>query len=172
MVDVRACADEREEQLSLERQLRQNERLAMVGRLATSIAHEIGAPLNVIDGRAEQLLTQTTAPPEKRQRNLMIIRAQTKRIERIVRQLLTFVRPFEPDKQVIGLLRLTQEVMELVEPDARAADVSFDTGGLENFNVQADPELIRQVFLNLCVNAIQAMPDGGRLRVSSQPEFF
>ena len=166
----RHLADQKaEEQLSLERQLRQTERLAMVGRLAASIAHEIGAPLNVIDVRAEQLMTQPLAPLERRQRNLTIIRSQTKRIERIVRQLLTFVRPFEPNKQKLGLLSLTREVMELVEPDAKAARVTFDVRDLKDFNLFADPEMIRQVFLNLFVNAIQAMPNGGRFRISSEP---
>src|SRR5438445_1762883 len=166
----RQIADQKaEEQLSLERQLRQTERLAMVGRLAASIAHEIGAPLNVIDVRAEQLMTQPLAPLERRQRNLTIIRSQTKRIERIVRQLLTFVRPFEPNKQPLGLRSLTHEVMELVEPDAKTAKVSFDVTDLKDFSLFADPEMIRQVFLNLFVNAIQAMPNGGQLRISSEP---
>ena len=166
----RQLAEEKaEEQLALERQLRQNERLAMVGRLAASIAHEIGAPLNVIDGRAEQLVAQPMAPLERRQRNLVIIRSQTKRIERIVRQLLNFVRPYEPKSEAIRLAPLIREVMELVEPDAKAAQVSFDISGLQDFIVVVDSEMIRQLFLNLCVNAIQAMPGGGRLRISSQP---
>jgi two-component system, NtrC family, sensor kinase len=141
----------------------------MVGRLAASIAHEIGAPLNVIDGRAEQLITQPQATLERRQRNLTIIRAQTKRIERIVRQLLTFVRPFEENRKMIELQPLIAEVIELVGPDAAAAKVRFDTSELKNFPVFADSELIRQVFLNLSVNAIQAMPQGGTLRISSDP---
>ena len=166
----RQIADQKvEEQLALERQLRQTERLAMVGRLAASIAHEIGAPLNVIDGRAEQLISQPMAPLGRRQRNLTIIRTQTKRIERIVRQLLTFVRPFEPNKQVVGLRALIEEVIELVGPDARAASVSFNTNGLQDLDLFADAEMIRQVFLNLCVNAVQAMPGGGELRITSEP---
>ena len=159
-----------EEQLALERQLRQNERLAMVGRLAASIAHEIGAPLNVIDGRAEQLIMQPNAALERRQRNLTIIRAQTKRIERIVRQLLTFVRPFEATRQAVELHSLITEVMELVGPDAKNSNVKFDISGVKNFSVFADPELIRQVFLNLSMNAIQAMPGGGTLRIISEPD--
>jgi len=167
----RQIADQKvEEQLALERQLRQTERLAMVGRLAASIAHEIGAPLNVIDGRAEQLMSQPMAPLGRRQRNLTIIRTQTKRIERIVRQLLTFVRPFEPNKQVVPLRALIDEVIELVGPDAKAASVSFNTNGLRDFNLFADAEMMRQVFLNLCVNAVQAMPGGGELRVTSEPQ--
>jgi len=158
-----------EEQLALERQLRQNERLAMVGRLAASIAHEIGAPLNVIDGRAEQLITQPMTPLEKRQRNLVVIRTQTKRIERIVSQLLTYVRPYEPKQQAIRVAPLIHEVMELVEPDAKAGQVSFDVAGLKDISVFGDAEMIRQVFFNLSINAIQAMPNGGRLRISSQP---
>jgi signal transduction histidine kinase len=158
-----------DEQLALERQLRQTERLAMVGRLAASIAHEIGAPLNVIDGRAEQLVAQPSASPERRQRNLLIIRAQTKRIERIVSQLLSFVRPYEPNNKPLRLVPLVNEVIEMVEPDAKAAQVSFDISGLRDFSVCADLEMVRQVFLNMCINAIQAMPAGGRLRISSDP---
>lgn len=165
----RTAEEKAEEQIELERQLRQTERLAMVGRLAASIAHEIGAPLNVIDGRAEQLLTLPMFSPEKQKRNLIIIRTQTKRIERIVSQLLTFVRPYEPNNQPVRIAPLVHEVMELVEPDAKAAQVSFEIEGLRDFNVCGDLEMIRQVFLNMCVNAIQAMSAGGRLRISSEP---
>ena len=59
--------------------------------------------------------------------------------------------------------------MELVEPDAKTAKVSFDVTDLKDFSLFADPEMIRQVFLNLFGNAIQARPNGGQLRISSEP---
>jgi signal transduction histidine kinase len=60
--------------------------------------------------------------------------------------------------------------MELVGPDAKHSNVTFDLRAVKNFELFADAELIRQVFLNLSMNAIQAMPGGGTLRISSEPD--
>jgi signal transduction histidine kinase len=90
-----------EERLALERELRHSERLASVGRLAAGVAHEMGAPLNVIKGRVEMLREHPDAPAEKRARNLDIIGAQADVIADIVRQLLTLARPFRLRREAI-----------------------------------------------------------------------
>ena len=100
------AAHEAEQKLSLERELRHRDRLVMVGRIAASVAHEMGTPLNVIDGRAAQLLSRPDAPPEIRQRNLIIIRDQAVRITRVVRQLLHLAHPHELRRQSLELARV------------------------------------------------------------------
>ncbi|HEY8461522.1 MAG TPA: ATP-binding protein [Blastocatellia bacterium] len=155
---------EAEERLALERKLRHSEQLAAVGRLAACVAHEMGAPLQVIDGRAKQLLHHVDAPTETRQRNLIIIRNQTERIARIVRQLLNLSRPHKIHFQRIELTPLIKETAELIETQAETAGVSIDIQ-CDDATIEADPELIQQVLLNVFRNAIQAMPHGGRLRV-------
>ena len=160
-----AAAREAEERLELERQLRHNERLASVGRLAAGVAHEMGAPLQVIDGRAKQLLNQNDASIESRQRNLTIIRAQTERIARTVRQLLTLSRPYHLCLQQVDLQELITNTLELVETNAARANVEIEFRVNGNSFAEGDPDLLHQVFSNICFNAIQAMRNGGHLLI-------
>ena len=158
-----------EDRLELERRLRHSERLAAVGHLAAGVAHEIGAPLQVIDGRAKQLQEQT-APPEKSQRNLTIIRKQTERITHIVRNLLNLSRPFHPHLSSVNAREVLGGVIELLEIQIAEAGISVDHQADEPIIVQADAALLHQVLLNICQNALQSMQrqgqQGGTLRVS------
>lgn len=156
---------EAEERLDLERRLRHSERLAAVGQLAAGVAHEMGAPLQVIDGRAKQLLTSPDLPLEMRQRNLTIIRAQAERIARIVRQLLNLARPYQLNKQPVELRELSAGVLELLETNASRQGVTMQLLPGEKITVQADPDLLHQALLNICSNGLQAMPQGGHLQV-------
>ena len=116
---------EAEERLALERKLRHSEQLAAVGRLAAGVAHEMGAPLQVIDGRAKQLLNHPDAD-ETRQRNLIIIRNQADRIARIVRQLLNLSRPHKLHFRKVELTPLVEETVELIETQAESAGVEIE----------------------------------------------
>jgi signal transduction histidine kinase len=155
---------EAEERLALERKLRHSEQLAAVGRLAAGVAHEMGAPLQVIDGRAKQLLHNADAPTETRQRNLIIIRNQADRIARTVRQLLNLSRPHKLDFRKVELTPLVEETAELIETQAESAGIEIALR-CDDAVIEADPELIQQVLLNVFRNGIQAMPQGGRLCV-------
>ncbi|HKQ76302.1 MAG TPA: ATP-binding protein [Blastocatellia bacterium] len=161
----REALHEAEERLALERKLRHNEQLAAVGRLAAGVAHEMGAPLQVIDGRAKQLLHHADASTETRQRNLTIIRNQAERIARIIRQLLNLSRPHKIRFRNIELAPLVEETVELIETQAEGAGVKIEIRRDSEAMIEADPELIQQVLLNICRNGIQAMPQGGRLRI-------
>jgi signal transduction histidine kinase len=161
----RAALLEAEERLALERKLRHSEQFAVVGRLAAGVAHEMGAPLQVIDGRAKQLLHHLDASTGTRQRNLTIIRNQAERIARIVRQLLNLSRPHKLHFRKIGLKALVEEAAELIETQAESAGVDIEVHCDDDAAIEADPELIQQVLLNIFRNGIQAMPQGGRLRV-------
>lgn len=146
-----------EQQLTLERRLRHSERLALVGRLAAGVAHELGAPLQVIDGRAKQLLNQPEAPLDLRQRNLTIIRTQGERITRIVRQLLNLARPYQLKLKIINLSGLIDEVIEIIEPEADRYEIEIDSQVPDDLQIEADAQLLHQVFLNLIRNALQAI---------------
>jgi two-component system, NtrC family, sensor kinase len=161
----RAAEREAEERLELERALRHSERLSVVGRLAAGIAHEMGAPLNVIYARTGQMLANPDSPLDKRQRNLTIIRSQAERITRIVRQLLDLARPGDVRREPVDVAPLIAGTLELIEADANRAGVCFDTEAVNSLLIDADKDLLHQVLLNICLNAIQAMPAGGRLRV-------
>jgi two-component system, NtrC family, sensor kinase len=160
-----AALREAEERLSLERKLRHNEQLAAVGRLAAGVAHEMGAPLQVIDGRAKQLLHHAHATTETRQRNLTIIRNQAERIARIVRQLLNLSRPHKLHFRKVELTPLIFETVELIETQAESAGVVIEIPRGDDVTIEADSELIQQVLLNIFRNGIQAMRQGGRLKI-------
>lgn len=161
----RQAEREAEERLALERKLRHSERLAAVGHLAAGVAHEMGAPLQVIDGRAKQLANHPATPAEPHQRNLTIIRNQTERITNIVRNLLNLSRTYELRRRLVILSRLMAETIELMEPKAELAGVRIEKNCAEFCRAEADPNLLQQAILNILANAIQAMPQGGRLRI-------
>lgn len=161
----RVAARDAEERIALERKLRHSERLAAVGRLAAGVAHEMGAPLQVIDGRAKQLLDRHDAPIETRQRNLTIIRTQAERITRIVRNLLDLSRPYNLRRQPVELTQLVNSAIELIEIQAESANIHIQVLPGADAVVEADSELMHQVLLNIFRNALQAMPNGGQLRV-------
>lgn len=154
---------EAERRLKLERELRDTERLAAVGRLAAGVAHEIGTPLNVIDARTEQLLERAEAPLSTRQRNLTIIRTQIDRITRIVRQLLNLARPYQLHRAPTSAETLIINVIELIETDAARAEIELVVNQTEDLLFDVDSELIHQVLLNICQNGLHAMPAGGAL---------
>lgn len=156
---------ESENRLMLERELRHTERLASVGRLAAGIAHELGAPLNVIDARAEQLLEKPQTALEKREKNLNIIRAQTEKISRLIRQLLTLARPYNFRIVPLDLNEIVSLTIEQIAENAMRQKVEIEFSEVENLIVSADRDYLQQVFLNILMNAIQAMPTGGNLKI-------
>lgn len=169
----RSAEREAEERLALERELRHNERLASVGRLAAGVAHEMGAPLNVIKGRAEILREGPDAPVEKRLRNLDIITSQADAIADIVRQLLTLARPFNLRREPIELSRLIDNAVELVEADAAKSGVRVNVSRNSHHQpdfVEGDQALLQQALMNICINALHAMTQGGSLGIDVMPE--
>jgi signal transduction histidine kinase len=169
----RATELQTEERLALERELRHSERLASVGRLAAGVAHEMGAPLNVIKGRVEMMRERPDSPIEKRARNLDIIDAQADAITDIIRQLLTLARPFNLRREAIEPADLIATVVELIETDAAKSGAEVEVG-LNNHDgsnfVYVDRALARQALMNVCVNALHAMARGGQLLIEAPPE--
>jgi signal transduction histidine kinase len=158
----RAAEIEAENRLNLEKELRHSERLASVGRLAAGIAHELGAPLNVIDARAEQLIEKVDAAREKQIKNLTIIRSQSARIAHIVRQLLNLARPYNLRFGKIRIIRLVSSVLETFHPPE---NVRVELVSDIDPAISGDADFLFQVFLNIFQNASQAMPDGGVLKI-------
>ena len=157
---------ELEQRLKLERQLRHNEHLAAVGRLAAGVAHEVGTPLSVIEVRAEQILKDLDDSRERRRRHISIILTQVERIANIVRQLLNLARPYKINWVAVDLNALIQTTLETLETKLQPANVVTEFAPQRAVHVRGDRELLRQVLINIIVNAIHAMPDGGRLRIA------
>ena len=145
--------------------MRHSERLAAVGRLAAGIGHELGAPLNVIDVRAEQLLSRPDTPPEKRERNLQIIRTQAARITHIVRQLLNLARPYNLHFAPFAVDNLIKSALEPFENDAENRKIEIVFTAEQDLIVSADRDFLIQVLTNIFQNAVQAMEGAGELRI-------
>ena len=158
---------ETENRLRLERELQHNEQLVIVGRMAAGVAHELGAPLNVIDARAEQLLNKPDIAAEKHERNLQIIRSNVARITHLVRQLLNLARPFNIHPVQINLLESINTALEQIESEAEKSKVSIELTVAGDIFLTADPNYLQQVWLNVFMNALQEMPDGGTLSIAA-----
>src|SRR2546426_357372 len=163
----RSLLNAQEERRHMEARLRHAERLAAIGRLASGLAHEIGTPLNVIGGRAERLMRSLPdgAPAA---RSLRVISSQIDRIARIVRDMLDFARMREPRLTSTGVAPVLGKVLDFMSHRFEEGRVHLDTELSDApATVTADPDQLHQVFLNLCTNALDAMPDGGTLRVAA-----
>jgi signal transduction histidine kinase len=154
-----------EERLQLERKLNHSERLAFVGRVAAGVAHEIGAPLNVIKGRVEMIQSERVNLSDKQQRNLTIINSQADVIARIIRQLLNLARPYHLYREKLKAGDLVEEVVELIESEAAGRRVRIDMKIQNDCLVFGDRKLLQQVLLNICLNGIHAIENDGVLSI-------
>jgi two-component system NtrC family sensor kinase len=163
---------EAEIKLELERSLRQSEKLATVGQLASGLAHEIGTPLNIIGGRAE-LIKRRLEDKEGAQRNLDIIIQQTERITKIIQQLLGFVRKKKPEQKSLKMGILLETTLDFLVHQIQKQEVKVVRElGDDLPPVMGDPDQLQQVFLNLLLNAIQSMPAGGILHLSASSKWI
>jgi signal transduction histidine kinase len=158
--------------LELERSLRQSEKLATIGQLASGLAHEMGTPLNIIAGRAD-LTMRKLGGSEEAQKNLNIIVQQTERITKIIQQLLGFVRKKKPEQKPLNISTLLETTLDFLDQKIQKQRVRVVKRMEENPSVvTGDADQLQQVFLNLLLNAIQSMPQGGELRLSSDARWI
>jgi signal transduction histidine kinase len=160
---------ETDRSLELMRRLRQTESLAIAGKLCSSIAHEVGTPLNIIAGRAE--LMQHALPKDSPLRqDLDVIITQIDRISRMIRAALDPFRQREPERVAVAPGSVTEALRPLLQHFARTRGVTLGMslpGELPP--VLVDPGHLQQVLINLLTNAIEATPTGGRVVVTGVP---
>jgi len=146
--------------------LRHTERLATLGRLSAGMAHELGTPLNVISGRAK-LISSCQLTESEAEKSARIIGEQAERMTALMRQLLDFARRGSPQKQAVDLQQLVNYVVNLLQPNAEQHQVALISQDAPVcIKALADNNQLQQVFLNLTMNGIQAMPDGGTLELT------
>jgi len=160
-------AAESEARLSALEQLRHADRLTTVGKLAAGLAHELGTPLNVVAGRAQMIAAGETESPEETVESARVVLDQVGRMTRLVRQLLDFARRRSPEKRDVDLSALARQTISLLEPLAAKRNVTIECRASEPVVAPLDPSQIQQAVTNLVVNAIQASPPGGVVRVES-----
>jgi signal transduction histidine kinase len=158
--------EERTEQLKeFEHKLRQVERLALIGTVASGIAHEVGTPLNIISGRVEMLVNKA-GTDERLQKDLNIINQQIERITKIIRELLSVSRPREHAVTDIDVNELLTGVLQFlsVPIEKSRIHVSLNVDGCGSV-VHGDKDQLQQVFLNLIVNALQSIEGSGKIDI-------
>ncbi len=148
-----------------------HEQLAAVGQFAAGLAHELRNPL-----MSMKLIVQTAAERADKSlntRDLAVIETEITRLERMLQTFLDFARPPRPDKQLVNIVELAESTMEVVRPRAAQQDVQLKLSAQHlDLSVEADASQLRQVLLNLLINALDALPGGGNvsLEISAQTE--
>ncbi|MCL4393277.1 MAG: ATP-binding protein, partial [Chloroflexi bacterium] len=136
------------------------------GRRAASLAHEINNPLQAIQSCLE-LAKNNTGDAVKQERYLNMATGELERLAHIVQQMLEFNRPGKGDRTVIDVVELVEDVLALSAKRLQSAQVDVETDLAAQIpRIEGVGNQLRQVFLNLILNAVEAMPHGGRLRIS------
>ena len=153
----------------MQEQLRKTERIAELGTLASGMAHEIGTPMNVILGRAEYLFQRVT--DEGTKKGLATIVTQVERITKVMNQLLAFARRKTPERRAVDLGQTIDDSLEMFHERMTHSHITVEKVIEANMpSVLADRDQLIQVLINLVMNSIHAMPEGGRLRLSLDRE--
>lgn len=142
--------------------IRERDRLATVGEMAAGLAHEIRNPLGAIKGAAQYLMP--TQENTTQNEFLKIIVNEVDRLNKIVSQFLNYAKPLSQNLAETDLSGLLRSTLQMISRDF-PANIHLRYQSHSYFAV-VDPSLIQQVFLNIILNAIQAMPDGGELKIS------
>ena len=155
--------------LEKEAQLRRADRLSALGQLSAGLAHEIRNPLGAIKGAVEILEEDFPAGHPKAEFYAIILK-EVERLNDVVTNFLNFARPVAPHFAPVDVRKVLTSLEGLISGQARANRVqiftSFHSGSAR---VMADEALIRQAFLNIALNALEAMPEGGDLAISTRP---
>lgn len=158
------------ERLRLEEKVRQTERLAAVGELAAGAAHEIRNPLTSIRGFI-QLLEPQLKSAQTDSTCVQIILEEISRIDEIIKDLLLMAKPATPRIETCRMEQVVEDSIVLVQNEATARGVSIERDFPPDLvAIRADPRQLRQVFLNLFTNALDAMPAGGVITVCIRVE--
>jgi signal transduction histidine kinase len=133
------------------------------------MAHEIGTPMNVILGRAEYLMERTKEEPVKK--GLQTIISQVERITRVMNQLLAFARRRPVEHRALDLRQTIEDNLEIFHERLAQNSITVETSFPEDCPlVHADGDQMSQVLINLVMNAIHAMPQGGTLKLALAQE--
>jgi len=154
----------------LKREVERTQRLASLGRLAAGIAHEIRNPLSSIKGFATYFRERYRDVPED-QKTAEVMVQEVERLNRVIGQLLEFARPMSVQRKPTFIQTVIQHSLKMIEREARAKNININTNlSPEIKEASIDPDRINQVFLNLYLNSIEAMKDGGTLSVDLYPD--
>ncbi|MRR15406.1 MAG: PAS domain S-box protein, partial [Deltaproteobacteria bacterium] len=149
----------------MEREVARSRHLNAIGSLAAGVAHEIRNPLSSIKGFAVYFRQRLAGNPEDVETADIMI-AETERLNRVISQLIEFARPLKLKKEPTDMADLVRQTLRLIAAQAKDKFVEVDVRASEDLpEVPVDRDKIKQVFLNVFLNALAALPQGGRLSV-------
>jgi signal transduction histidine kinase len=150
--------------------LLQAEKMAAAGRMSASIAHEVNNPLQAVQN-CLHLAGRSDLPQEKRDEYFGLARTELERLIVTVRRMLDFYRPGATSQTEVDLAEMLQYILNLMAKQLSEAQVKVIVDFLENIpQVKAVGSQIQQVFINLILNAMDAMPEGGILNITVRPQ--
>jgi signal transduction histidine kinase len=160
-----------QEQKLLEDQLNQAERLAALGEMVAGVSHEIKNPLGIIRSTAE-LLEEKSASDRIQKKLSTIIIEESERLNDVVTDFLDFARPQVPNFQSCHLEEIIDRNLSFLQPELDKKRVFVNNGNLNSkaFTIEADTGLLYTAFLNVFINAIQSMKDGGNIKIAIEEE--
>jgi signal transduction histidine kinase len=154
--------------VDVEEQLRQNEKLSALGLLAAEVAHEIRNPLTVMKMLYHSLRLEFS-PGDPRVRDDAILREKMDQLNKIVEQILDFARSAEPKMSLVNLNQLLNDLALLIRHKLRNQQIEFVRRLAPDLpDIMADGAQLAQAFLNLTLNAVEAMPQGGTFSISTR----
>jgi signal transduction histidine kinase len=152
----------------VESTLSYSRKLAAISRLSAGIAHEIKNPLNATMIHLELLRMRLSDMPEANE-HVSIIAAQVRRLDEVVQGFLKFTRPADMRLQPVWIGEIVDELMPIIQAEASKSQIEVRVDVPATLPaVNADTGMLQQAFLNLAINACQAMPQGGRLRIAAR----
>jgi two-component system sensor histidine kinase PilS (NtrC family) len=151
----------------MEDRVRQADRLATAGRLSANLAHEIRNPLASVSGAIE-VLARELPPDTTRSRLVDIVLRESERLNRLMSEFLEYARPAPLTLLDVDVTRVLDEVLVLLQHRPVPAELTVIREFGDNLWTRADPQQLRQAIWNLCINAVQSMPDGGEVRVGAR----
>lgn len=152
----------------IEDQLELSRRLAALGRLTSGVAHEVKNPINAIVVHLELLRQKMQTTDPNAQRHMDVIGAEIRRLDRVVQTLVDFTRPMDLRLADLDLRRILDDILTLASPDAERHGVHVVRHiSPETLPVKIDPDLVKQAVLNVMINGMQAMAQGGNLTVTA-----
>ncbi len=152
----------------LQKELQLKDRMAAIGELAAGIAHEIGNPLAAISGSC-QMLSRNFEGRASERKLLEILLKESQRLDRTIKGFLKFAKPKERTLEQFDVAALLAENMELLRNSSEVSPAHALEIELEppSYEILADPDQVSQIFWNVARNALRAMPDGGRFKLSA-----
>ena len=149
----------------MEKEVARSRHLTSIGSLAAGVAHEIRNPLSSIKGFAVYFKERLSGNKEDEETADVMI-AETERLNRVISQLIEFARPLELKKEKVQFVELVQHTIKLIAADAQKNKISVETNAKADLPmVEVDPDKIKQVLLNIFLNCLAALKDGGKLTI-------